>query len=425
MDSYSSFLKKYIILFLVLFTVHIQPALPKKTWTFLVYMAADNQISKEADASIEQMKKIGSRENVSFLVYLNTKREGQTKITQKLIIRQGSVEKMNEINAQDSGSETTLINALQWAMTEFPSDYFALCIWDRGSRLQEKQMGSMRGICYDATTSNFISDAKYRHALDTAVNQFHGGKKINVLLFDSCLMADIAVAYAVEPYVQYLVSSQEVMPATSCFDYTTIFTELIKKSCEPKQFAQAIVGAFDIQYMSTQEKYALSALDLSQIPTVVTSLDEISESLTQLLFSDIVKPIRHAIIKSGLNTFHFAQPSARDLFMLCENLDRGMRKLIFTYKLDDSRLQALRELLINTMRAAGNSVCGVARSKGYYACRGISIYFPNLESGIVPCCYDLCWSKEHPQWLELMRTLIQTDNVELDVLENSFYARNK
>lgn len=419
-----SLLKKNLILFLSMFALSLHTAPSKKTWTFLVYMAADNQLAQEAEVSIEQMKKIGSSENVHVLVYLNSKDSNQRKITQRLYINKDSAEEVGSTQAQDSGSEATLFDALQWAFTDFSSDYFALCIWDHASQLKERQMGSLADVCYDATTGNFLTDTKYRYALKKAIHQFRSDKKINILLFDSCLMADLAVAFALEPCVEYLISSQDVRPSTA-LDYSELLNAFNRNSLGPQILTQAFIGGYMKQYGNAQEPYIFSALNLMHISAIANSLDLICESLQQLLFSDIVKPVRHGIIKSGMYTLHFGKTSAIDLFSFGDNLDTALRRLIFTYKLDNPLLNTVRALVEDLMRSTGNAVCGLARSKEHYGSRGISIYFPNLESGIIPSCYNLCWSKEHPQWLELMRTLIQTENIELDVLENSFYARKK
>ena len=65
---------------------------PKRPWTFLVYMAADNNLNPEADANIAQMVKASAASNVYILVYLNIKRDKEAKKTQRLIIQNGKIQ---------------------------------------------------------------------------------------------------------------------------------------------------------------------------------------------------------------------------------------------------------------------------------------------------------------------------------------------
>ena len=57
-----------------------------------------------------------------------------------------------------------------------------------------------------------MTDSDLKHAFDILVNQYLGGKKVDIIAFDACLMADIEIAYALQPYANYQVSSQQMVP---------------------------------------------------------------------------------------------------------------------------------------------------------------------------------------------------------------------
>ena len=105
----------------------------QRPWTFLIYMAANNNVHHEADSNINQMMQASTDSNVNVLVYLTTKRTGESKRTQKLVIQNGTIRQEGSITVEDSGNVNTLIKALTWAATEYPSDHLLVDLWNHGS----------------------------------------------------------------------------------------------------------------------------------------------------------------------------------------------------------------------------------------------------------------------------------------------------
>ena len=93
-------------------------------------------------------------------------------------------------------------------------------------RIIKSSICEHRGVCYDDSTGNYLTDLKYKRAFDIIVNQYRAGKKIDIIAFDACLMADIEVAYTLQPYADYLVSSQETVPGPG-FNYADILTPFL------------------------------------------------------------------------------------------------------------------------------------------------------------------------------------------------------
>jgi hypothetical protein len=395
-----NFLKRISLLALLL-CIPLQAANAKKPWTFLVYLAADNNLNTFADLNLNQMMKIGSNANINVLVYLTIKRNGEQKKTQKLIIHQGSVEQVGPTTQEDSGSPDTLIKALDWAFNNFPADHYAVDLWDHGSGPLNRTMMDHRGICYDDSTGNYLTDLDYKHAFDVAVNQYLHGQKIDIVMCDACLMADIEVAYTLQNYANYLVSSQETIPGAG-YDYTAVLAPFAKGTQTPQDFAKGVVTAYDTAYKYSRQSYTLSAMNLALLNDVTNSLNQISQLLLKNLKTDSQRKLRNAIIKSTKAPCpHFTEATYMDLYMFYYNLSTALA----TSGVNTNDLATLKVSLTAAMKAITQCVFAVANSNNYLKARGVSIYFPDFAVGVEPSYNDLYWSTTNPSWLNLITAL--------------------
>ena len=94
-------------------------------WLFVVYMAADNNLSYFAWSNIKQMSNVGSNQNVKIVVQLNE--PGIQKKTQRYLIEKNKAIPLNsgEIAAGkklDTGDPRTLINFCVETIAQFPAD---------------------------------------------------------------------------------------------------------------------------------------------------------------------------------------------------------------------------------------------------------------------------------------------------------------
>ena len=108
------------------------------------------------------------------------------------------------------GDPRTLRAFLKYTREAFPSDHYALILWDHGE-------GSLIGVCHDV---NFEEDCLTPAELQAALHSAgFSGKKLDWIGFDACLMGSAEIAKAVAPYAQYMIASQETEPKTG-WDYT-------------------------------------------------------------------------------------------------------------------------------------------------------------------------------------------------------------
>ncbi|MDW8072388.1 MAG: clostripain-related cysteine peptidase, partial [Anaerolineae bacterium] len=188
-----------------------------------------------------------------------------------------------ELNMGDS---QTLVNFLTWARERYPAQYYYLAIADHGR--------GTTGIAWDNNRNNedYLTTAELRTALSTATNS--GQWKVNVLHYDTCLMALLENAYQVKDYVDYLVASQNL--AWSAFAYATYvhvqgaqevpapyeFANVaaqVTPSTTPRQLAVGVVDAYFNHPGVQGYPRTISALDLSRVTAVRQAVDTFATAL--------------------------------------------------------------------------------------------------------------------------------------------------
>jgi hypothetical protein len=99
----------------------------------------------------------------------------------------------------DSGNPQTLTDFVSWAMQTYPAHRYALILHGHGLAWQ--------GFGFDANHNNHkMKLGEIRGALAQAL----GGARLDLLMFDGCLMATLEVAAEMQPIARYLLASETV-----------------------------------------------------------------------------------------------------------------------------------------------------------------------------------------------------------------------
>ncbi len=397
--------KFYLQTFLVmnaLFFIFNAGAIVKKPWTFLVYLAAANDLNKFALLDLQEMMQVGSSSIINVLVYLTIHEEGESKQTKKLYINKGSMTQIGDTMIRDSGHMTTLVEALQWAHVDFPSDNIAVVLWDHGSgplNRSEKALFS-KGVCYDFDTGNYLTDRDCLQAFTWIKDNLRGGKNFNIIAFDACLLASIEMAYTLSWCADYMVASQEIIPSDG-YQYAYILNQCVIKSLDPLSFAKLMVRAYNQEYLGNSN-YTLSAVDLNASKLLVENCNAVAQILTSQLKgknSVIVKSTLKKCI-NAVNCPSFDKGIYVDMYQFYKNLLKNIDGL----KLSASIVAQFQQLLNNGIKMFITVVQANVTSKNYKLAGGLSIYLPRYT--IDPSYYGLYWTEKNPNWLNFLEAYI-------------------
>jgi hypothetical protein len=397
-------------------------SLAKKDWTFIVYIAADNDLRGFAARNIKQMAEVGSNDHLNILVQLDIRITGNKKITRRYYIENDKILHTNADDPysqkMDSGDPKTLTSCCKWAIENYPANNYALILWNHGTGIIDPDTGRMinptelfsyntssnryeldrtigfldfinekelrhrndcwRGICWDESTGNYLTNQKLDAALSDITSHYLGGKKFAIIGFDACLMSMAEICKIVRKNADIQVSSQEVELGAG-WDYSKVLAPFRSKSLSPKEFATHIVKAYQEAYSSITNDFTQSAISLKESEDLDQNINIVAQLLIQALHSPDGSFVKKAIqtSRSKLLCTHFDEPSYIDIHHFYSNLQHNIRLISFK---NEHYISSLKGDLLNALeegkRIIEQVVIANETGKNLAQAKGISIYFP-------------------------------------------------
>jgi hypothetical protein len=279
---------------------------------------------------------------------------------------------MGELNM---GDPATLINFVEWAMNNYPADRYYLAIDDHGN--------GVSGISWDDSTrgtdnkSDKLTNAELFSALKTVTR--NGARKFDILAYEACLMGLYEVAHDAAQVADILF----FFPTINFTNRASYPAYLRDERFQPTTTGRAFGDVmFDLYYGAvTGKPYAMSLVDLAQIPTLDAAVNAWSNALRAAL------PTQRAAIAEARAEAQKVDSNA-DLQLTNDDV------LIDLWDLAD-RL-ARKGIAVaegNALKAAIDAavVRKAQRSFGrldYSNTHGLTIYWPQTASGLYTLYID-------------------------------------
>jgi hypothetical protein len=392
----------------------------KKDMTLIVYIAADNDLNRFAGRNIKQMASIGSNEHLNIAVHLDICTKKNEKVTLRYIILKDKIIHANvnepETSCMDSGDPHSLISCCKWAIETCPAYEYALILWDHGTGiidprngrilssydlfiynptsskyelnrltnyldLMESENWQYRGICWDDTTGNYLTNDDLEYALRIISKKLLKGKKLAILGFDACLMSMIEIAHIAKKYANIMVSSQEVILGPG-WNYKHVLSLFQNNSHSPIIFAQRMVDAYRQAYQTITDDYTLAAISLDKVTMLEKNITEVAGLLEDCLKNQKSNSVKKAIQVSKNKKYctHFDEPSYIDIDHFYHNLLNNIK----SFKLTDSQkttkhTNKLKVLLEQGRALIQEAVIANETGENLLRAAGISIYFPERK----------------------------------------------
>ena len=333
-------------------------------WTILVYAAGDNDLSSEAFKDIREMEKYGSKEGEVEIIALVDSLGEQAKIYK--IIKDEKYDRfppiisvpIKELGEINMGEASTLIDFIEYGISNYPADKYALIIWNHGSGWKEesfreyiktlttaKERGLLRdtlffnkifkkanrcifrksvekimastlnkiemtgnkdllsrnlskAIALDETNLDYLDTQELKSALSEGLKQT-GLDSFSILGFDACLMANLELLHEFRDFAKNIVSSVEAEPPSG-WPYHRVLEGMRifeNQNIPVEVFAKAITAAYEKHYSrwgSYHHALTLSAINTDNINDVAEKLNAFSRNLNRCIDEDIDKAFRKA-----------------------------------------------------------------------------------------------------------------------------------
>jgi hypothetical protein len=260
-----------------------------RIWTVLVYMAADNSLESYGIEDINEMETIGSTSQATVLVQIDRKPGGDAgngdwtttrryRITQdsdEALIGSELLADLGELNMADPA---TLTDFVQWGVRNYPAQHYLLVLWDHGQGWQSRalmaQPREVRAIHIDETSG--MDDM----SLPELGQAFAPLPRMDIVLFDACLMGMLEVAHSIANSADIMIASEEEIPVTGQ-PYQSLVRRLVyDPNIEPGAVASAVVDDYISHYAGISSPCTLSALNLTRLGDLVTATDDLASAMT-------------------------------------------------------------------------------------------------------------------------------------------------
>ena len=219
----------------------------------------------------------------------------------RYLIKNGKLTYIDEIDPTLSLSDPKqLEDFIVWATKAYPADRYMLVLWDHGG-------GFSLGYGIDNLNKRAGQDTMYVSEFANALK--NAGVKFDLIGFDACLMQNLETAFAIEPYADYYLASEEVESGLG-WTYTSAFGKLAQDPTIPTlEFAKELISAFDVYNTIAKDgkvdsQSTLSIVDLTMVKPVYEELLKVLKASDDAIKEDGESFAEIALAANKAYTFH-------------------------------------------------------------------------------------------------------------------------
>jgi len=394
----------------------VSPPAAIAEYTFLILVHASNNLESFAQKNMKEMMKWGSTPNVNILVDLH--KTGDKSWRYK--IEQGAcVIDSVETRHKNATIAEEVLSTARWAITQYPAKKYAIIFWNHGygcinpqletsnqsytqvmnnswrsplndtdiqtiqaSRASRNSIPIDRSILFDDERNIYLSTEGLQETLKTISQTLLGGKKIDLVGMDACLMGMMEIANQIKEYADYFVASEEFEFAHG-WPYGAIIEKLTTESITPKELGQYIVTSYENYYTNRTSYFTQACIDLSKVAELKNNIDVMSQLLLQGHSQDPDR-MKLFIHQARSQTLSFSLADYVDIHSLYQELLK-----VTQYALDNpynkpTPVPRVNQTIITNLHATLSegirllNACVVQNCTGRYLsrARGLSLYFP-------------------------------------------------
>lgn len=419
-----------------------------KPMTLLIYMVNNNNLNQRGEENVKQMLQVGSTPYINVLLQMDD--FGQT-TSSRYVLHQGGAERETAWQSYTlSGSAANFYDFMKWGITQYPAQSYAILLWNHGSGIKDmaiwgrlflkhrdefvilnpatglfefdrkKAQGRIlklydqeRGIAYNDATHEYLTNSDLTTVFDRVTSELLNGKKIDIVIFDACLMQMLEIGTQIRSYVRYMVGSENVAPSTG-YDYLAVLRPLMKGAMSPFDFSRHIVDSYAMRYTLTHSYYTHSVVDLSNFFELEQNVNVVAECLLSLMstqkYATTIKKIRESRITSTefddedyIDLLHFY----KSLLVSCghmknfEVLQGTQEKVsIFGFNSNKKEFERLKDTLKQGIKVLEATVLRTCSGRQFPGASGLSIYFPRHR---IHQSYPRTMFALRTKWLDFLR----------------------
>lgn len=189
---------------------------------------------------------------------------------QRYVYDKNGLNLVEELPSANMGQAQTLKDFLAFAKKNYPAKRTAVTLWNHGG-------GSVTGAAFDELYGmDSLSLVEMHQAFSEVFGENQQNQPVDIIGFDTCLMATVDVAYTFSDIGKYLVASQEVEPGNGWY-YTGWLGAIAENpQIESLALAKTICDTYveGCQAVNTQDNITLSVTNLSKMGNLIAAYDD-------------------------------------------------------------------------------------------------------------------------------------------------------
>ena len=335
-------------------------------WTVYWYLCGSDLESNFAAATndLAEMLEVELPENVKVVIQTGGANIWQNDIISadtlgRYLYDNNGLQLIEELPSASMGDAQTLKEFLAFGKENYPSKRTAVVFWNHGG-------GSVAGAAFDELYGmDSLSLAEMYQAFSEVFKENPQDQPVDIIGFDTCLMATVDTAYTFSDIAKYLVASQEIEPGNGWLYSGWLGALAGTPNMEPLELSKVICDSYEqgCKEVGTEDSITLSVTDLSKVSGLIAAYDDFGK---EALASAVENPAFFA---------HFSK-----IANSVENFGGNTREQGYTNMTDLGHL-ALKslELLPETSAAVSSALtdCVVYKVNGKYRPEsvGLSCYY--------------------------------------------------
>jgi hypothetical protein len=188
---------------------------------------------------------------------------------QRFVYDSEGLKLVDEQPSASMGDAQTLSDFLTFAKTNYPADKTAVVFWNHGG-------GSVSGAAFDELYGNDSLTLDELYAAFSGVWPVSADKQpLELIGFDTCLMATVDVAATFSDIARYMVASEEVEPANGWYYSQWVGALAENPGMDGAALGQIICDSYyaGCEAVGTEQSVTLSLTDLSKISPLLEAYD--------------------------------------------------------------------------------------------------------------------------------------------------------
>ncbi|MEG2367871.1 MAG: clostripain-related cysteine peptidase, partial [Oscillospiraceae bacterium] len=246
-------------------------------WAVYWYLCGSDLESNygAATSDLQEMMEVTLPENVKIVIQTGGAATWQndiisTETLQRYVYDSEGLKLLEEQPSASMGEEATLSEFLSFAKENYPAKHTAVTMWNHGG-------GSVSGASFDELYEMDSLDLnEMRGAFTTAFEADEANQPIDIIGFDTCLMATVDVANTFTDIAKYLVASEETEPGNGWLYSGWVGALAEDPTIEPLELSKVICDTYmqGCEDIGTEDNTTLSVTNLSKVGELLSAYDD-------------------------------------------------------------------------------------------------------------------------------------------------------